>query len=259
MSFLKIIGVFVIIFTLSFQVYSIENETGYSFEYGKRLLLETRDRIYNFDIFDTSVNLNLARCNVIFSRQSNKQLGLYWNAKVSYLCGLVNMGKNDKKIALSYFEESRSILINTIKEYGEISNAYTLLADVYVQLLWCKGLGYKLANLRKLKVYPEKALSLDPGNVRANNSLALFCIKAPQTLGGNIDRAIKLLKSIDSDDKAEMFTTYYTLGTAYWQKNDLDNAIKYMHLALKLYPNNKWVIDDLKLITEKYSSTQSTP
>jgi tetratricopeptide (TPR) repeat protein len=259
MNFFKFIGVFVILFTLSFQVSSIENETDHSFEYGKKLLFETRDKIYNFDVFDTSVNQNLARCNLIFSRQSDRRLGLYWTAKVSYLCGLVNMGKNDKKIALSYFEESRSILINIIKEYGEISNAYSLLADVYVQLLWCKGLGYKLANLRKLKAYPEKALSLDPDNVRANNSLALFCIKAPQTLGGNIDRAIELLKSIYSSDKVEMFTTYYILGTAYWQKNDLDNAKKYMYLALKLYPNNKWVLDDLKLITEKYSSTQSTP
>lgn len=249
---------FLLLFTPFFQIFSVENETD-TFEYGKSLLIKTRDRIYNFDVFDTSVNLNLARCNSIFQQQSNKKLGLYWSAQVNYLCGLVNMGKNDKKIALSYFEKSRLILMRALKEYGEFSKAYSLLADVYVQLLWCKGLGYKLANLNKLKIYPEKALSLDPDNIRANHSLALFCIKAPQPLGGNVDHAIELLKNLKSTDKADMFTTYYILGTAYWKKNDIQKAIKYMGFALKLYPNNKWVIDDLKTIEDMNSLTQSTP
>ncbi|MDO5577037.1 MAG: hypothetical protein Q4F84_08155, partial [Fibrobacter sp.] len=173
MKNLRIVSIFLALLILPFSAFSIDNEPEQSFEYGKRLLLKMREKIYNFEIYDTSIYSNLAKCSLIFACESNRLDGLYWNAMSKFLYGLAKMGTNDKKIAFEYLEKGRLMLTQAIKAHGESSEVYLLLSDIYIQLLSCKGLGYKLANIRKLKEYPEKALSLDPANVKAHNPLAL--------------------------------------------------------------------------------------
>lgn len=84
---------------------------------------------------------------------------------------------------------------------------------------------------QEVKTLLEKAISLNPKNHRALNSLAWLLIDDNE----DVDRGILLAK-----EAVELFPdspfNNGTLGVGYMKKNDLDNAEKYLDAAVKLYP-----------------------
>ena len=220
-----------------------------NFNTGHKLLIEARDLIYNFDHDDTGIVRRLTQSRTFFESIPEIRERMYWIAEVEYLSGFLHLKQGLKKQAETSFDNCRTILARTMVEHGEFGEGYALMADAYVQLMWSRGITYQLLNAQKLKVLPQKAMELSPQNIRAHHSLAVFHMNAPQAIGGNIEKAITLLSGLSSSDKGELFSTYYLLSTAYTKKHDTGNAIKYLHMALDLYPENRWALEDLEKIS----------
>lgn len=245
----SILNIFLIIFALSGICIADNQEE--QVKRGKTILVTARDYIYNFDKNDELIESCLSRSRDIFSSLSDKRESLYWTAQVEYLTGLSYMGKKEHQKASIHFEYCIDLINKAIEKYGEFSKGYTLEADAYVQLMWCKGMTYQLLHFQTLKTLPEKAIKLDPNNLKAYNSLAVFCINAPQPLGGNPEKAIDLLWKASKNpinDKGDMFSVYYLLGFAYTKLHDTTNAIRYLQLALSIYPQNQWAKEDLEKV-----------
>jgi tetratricopeptide (TPR) repeat protein len=239
---------------LAYLPIEIKAAVPFQFEQGRIAFIQARDHIYNFDKDDRIISSYLERSQEVFSSLSNKKEKLYWTAQVEFLTGLSFMRKKDYTDAAIHFEECRKLVLNAIAEYGEFSEGYALMADTYLQLMWCKGISYQVLHFQQLKSLPEKALKLDSTNVRAFYPLALFWIKAPQSLGGDTQKAIDLLNKaskLSVNDKGNLFNTYYLLGTAYMRKHDNVNAIHYLQMALSIFPDNQWAKEDLESIEGK--------
>jgi|GEM_PF-2315843 len=241
---------FSIIFCFS-AAYSVAGESVTAFDGAKEMLYDARDKIYNFDKNDSIIEECIARSRTIFSALPEKHDRLFWTAQTEYFEGLYYLKKNSKKNAELHFNKCNAILTQQLKECGENSEAYSLLADSHMQLMLSKGLTYQLLNGQKLKTLPEKALRLDSANIRAYQSLAVYCMNAPEPLGGSIQKAIQILASLTSKDKGEMFKIYYLLGNAYMKIHDSMLASKYLQMALALYPENQWAVADLQTVNSR--------
>lgn len=214
----------------------------------KILLLETRDKIYNFDDNDSIISNNLSLCNGTFQDIASKKERLFLLAKIQYFEGLFSLKKSQIALSEKHFTSCITLLTRLTRECGEYSDAYSLIADSYIQIMLHKSIAYQMLNGVKLKTLPEKAIRLDSGNTTAYQSLAVYCMNAPEALGGNIPKAISMLSSLSSRDKGEMFNIYYLLGNAYIKLSNFNLALKYLRLAHSIYPQNQWVEADLKLI-----------
>ena len=221
------------------------------FDHAKTLLIEARDKIFNFDKNDTLIEKDIYQSQLIFNQLSSPRDRLYWSAQTEYYEGLFFLKKQMLKDAEFHFTKCNSLLTKAIKEYGDFSEAYSLLADSYMQIMLNKGITYQILNGQKLKFFPERALQLDSANIKAYQSLAVYCMNAPEALGGGIHRAIDLLVKLSSKDKGEMFKIYYLLGNAYMKIHNTVLASQYLQRALTLYPQNKWAEDDLESMTSK--------
>jgi len=217
----------------------------------KILLLDARDKIYNFDDNDSIISKDLSQCKLTFCGIAEKKERLYLLAKVQYFEGLFSLKNRQVVLSEKHFTACITHLTTLTRECGEFSDAYSLIADSYIQIMLHKSIAYQLLNGTKLKTLPEKAIRLDSGNTRAYQSLAIYCMNAPEALGGNIPKAIAMLSSLSSRDKGEMFNIYYLLGNAYMKLSNFNLAIKYLRLAHTIYPQNQWVEADLKLIKNR--------
>jgi tetratricopeptide (TPR) repeat protein len=243
---------FLIVCAIIFAIpFSLSSET-ITIDSAKALLLETRDKIYNFDNNDSVISQNLAQCDFSFQDIVSKKERLFLLAKIQYFEGLFSLKKCQIDVSEKYFTSCITLLTRLTRECGEYSDAYSLIADSYIQIMLHKSIAYQMLNGVKLKTLPEKAIRLDSGNTRAYQSLAVYCMNAPEALGGNIPKAISMLSSLSSRDKGEMFNIYYLLGNAYMKLSNFNLAIKYLRLAHSIYPKNQWVEADLKLINNHF-------
>jgi tetratricopeptide (TPR) repeat protein len=247
-----LVRIFIIVIAILFaNTHSLYSEI-ISIDSAKTLLMETRDRIYNFDNNDSVISKNLVQCEFSFQDIVSKKERLFLLARIQYFEGLFSLKKHQIDISEKHFTSCITLLTRLTRECGEYSDAYSLIADSYIQIMLHKSIAYQLLNGTKLKTFPEKAIKLDSGNTKAYQSLAVYCMNAPEALGGNIPKAISMLSSLSSRDKGEMFNIYYLLGNAYMKLSNFNLAIKYLRLAHSIYPKNQWVEADLKLINNRY-------
>ena len=221
------------------------------FEHAKALLTEARDKIYNFDNNDSIIEKNICNSKSVFNSLSTSKDRLFWSAQAEYFEGLYYLTKQLKSDAELRFTACNIILNKLIKECGDFSEAYSLLADSHMQLMLSKGITYQILNGQKLKFLPEKAIRLDSANIKAYQSLAVYFMNAPEALGGGIQKAINLLMKLSSKDKGEMFKIYYLLGNAYMKIHNSILASQYLKMALTLYPQNQWAEEDLLIVKSR--------
>lgn len=226
------------------------------FSYAKNLLFEARDSIYNFDNDDQTIESRIYLSRSIFDTIKRPRDRLYWLAQAEYFEGLYYSKNKNKKEAECHFVNCNSILIKCLKQCGEFSEAYSLLADSHMHLMLSKGFTYQILNGQKLKSFPEKALKLDSANTKAYQSLAVYWMNAPEALGGGIQKAIALLKKLSSKDKGDMFNIYYLLGNAYMKIHESVLASEYLQLALSIYPKNRWAEKDLETVRSRSFANQ---
>jgi tetratricopeptide (TPR) repeat protein len=232
-------------------IFSTFGQVNSRFEQAKLLLIETRDKIYNFDSNDSLIQSNIFKSKSVFETLPITRDQMFWSAQAEYFEGLYYLKKHSKKEAELHFFTCNSILNKSIKEFGDFSEAYSLLADSHMQLMLSKGITYQILNGQKLKLLPEKAIQLDSANIKAYQSLAVYCMNAPEALGGGIQKAINLLMKLSSKDKCEMFKIYYLLGNAYMKIHNSVLASQYLQMALSLYPQNQWAEEDLQIINSR--------
>ena len=173
----------------------------------------------------------------------------YWKARASYLYGFVEQGEGRDKEAERRFSEGFQFAESSLS-CGEFSDGYRLLADIQAQLLMFNGMLYKMQYGPVVREYAEKALELDPGNIKAKLNLALFYKNAPAIAGGSEKTAREILHQIEGTSGLEpldRFSVNVWLGISYAESKNPSAAREYIDRAQEIFPGNTWLQE---IITE---------
>jgi tetratricopeptide (TPR) repeat protein len=173
----------------------------------------------------------------------------YWQARSSYLYGFVEQGEGRSKEAERRFTEGFELAESALS-CGEFSDGYRLLADTQAQLLMYNGMLYKMQYGPAVREYAERALELDPGNIKAKLNLALFYKNAPAIAGGSEKTAREILHEIEQARELEpldRFSVNVWLGISYAESKNASTARRYIDQAQAIFPGNTWLQE---IITE---------
>jgi len=167
----------------------------------------------------------------------------YWRAQASYLYGFVEQGEGRSKEAERRFTQSFELAESALG-CGEFSDGYRLLADTQAQLLMYNGMMYKMQYGPAVREYAEKALGLDPGNIKAKLNLALYYKNAPAIAGGSERTAREILHEIERSgglEPLDRFSVNVWLGISYAESKNASMARKHIDQAQEIYPGNTWL------------------
>ena len=173
----------------------------------------------------------------------------YWRARAAYLYGFVEQGNGRSKQAERRFSESFELARSSLS-CGEFSDGYRLLADSQAQLLMFNGALYAMQRGPTVREFAEKALELDPGNVKARLNLALYFKNAPAIAGGSEKQARQILHEIEKSaglEPLDWFSVNVWLGISYAESRDAATARRYIDRAQQIFPGNTWLRE---IITE---------
>jgi tetratricopeptide (TPR) repeat protein len=173
----------------------------------------------------------------------------YWRARASYLYGFVEQGEGRAREAERRFSEGFQFAESSLS-CGEFSDGYRLLADIQAQLLMFNGMLYKMQYGPVVREYAERALELDPGNIKAKLNLALFYKNAPAIAGGSEKTAREMLHQIEETSGLEpldRFSVNVWLGISYAESKKPSTAREYIDRAQEIFPGNTWLQE---IITE---------
>jgi tetratricopeptide (TPR) repeat protein len=173
----------------------------------------------------------------------------YWRARASYLYGFVAQGDGRSKEAERRFTEGLEFAESSLS-CGEFSDGFRLLADIQAQLLMYNRMLYKMQYGPVVREYAEKALELDPGNIKAKLNLALFYKNAPAIAGGSEKTARVMLHQIEGTSGLEpldRFSVNVWLGISYAESKNPSTAREYIDRAQEIFPGNTWLQE---IITE---------
>jgi tetratricopeptide (TPR) repeat protein len=95
-----------------------------------------------------------------------------------------------------------------------------------------------------VREYAEKALELDPGNIKAKLNLALYYKNAPAIAGGSEKTARKILHEVEQAGQLEPldeFSVNVWLGISYAESKKASTARKYIDQAQEIFPGNTWL------------------
>ena len=206
------------------------------------------ERFFNGATVLEGIRQDLDDAYQILARVRDDRQRLYWQARVSYIAGFVEQGSGRKDAAKSRFLLSHSLATTALAK-GEFSEGYRLQADNYAQLMNYNGLLYKLRYGRKIIELCEKAIELDPDNVKARLTLAISYMFAPPIAGGSLSRSIEMLSALGGAENVESldrFSINAWLGMAYGKRRDTENARRYIRQALQVFPGNPWMKEYLE-------------
>jgi tetratricopeptide (TPR) repeat protein len=167
----------------------------------------------------------------------------YWLAQASYLYGFVEEGDGRSKAAERRFQEGFDLAQSALS-CGDFSDAYRLLADTQAQLLMYNGMLYAMQYGPTVREHAEKALELDPGNIKAKLNLALFYKNAPAIAGGSEKTAREILHQIEALgglEPLDRFSVNVWLGISYAESRNASAARQYIDRAQEIFPGNTWL------------------
>ncbi|MBN2552832.1 MAG: hypothetical protein JXB06_08675 [Spirochaetales bacterium] len=167
----------------------------------------------------------------------------YWRASAAYLYGFVEQGDGRPKQAERRFSESFELARSSLS-CGEFSDGYRLLADSQAQLLMFNGALYAMQHGPEVREFAEKALELDPGNVKARLNLALYFKNAPSIAGGSEKKARQILHEIEGSaglEPLDRFSVNVWLAISYAESRDASTARRYIERAREIFPGNTWL------------------
>ena len=230
-----ILGLFVM---LSAAVVSAED-----LENGKILLERATVGLLNESLSRSALRDLLDRSLGSFTRVQDQCQRDYWQAQVFYLYGFVEQGADRSKEAEQRFSRGFE-LVESALSCGEFSDGYRLLADIQAQLLMYNGMLYKMQYGPTVREYAEKALELDPGNIKAKLNLALYYKNAPVIAGGSEKTAREILHEIEGTEGLEPldeFSVNVWLGISYAEGRNAPAARRYIGQAQEIFPGNTWL------------------
>jgi tetratricopeptide (TPR) repeat protein len=205
--------------------------------------------LFNETLSPSALRELLDRSLESFARVQDECERDYWQARVAYLYGFVEQGEGRSKEAERRFSQGFE-LADSALSCGEFSDGYRLLADTQAQLLMYHGMLYKMQYGPTVREYAEKALELDPGNIKAKMNLALYYKNAPAIAGGSEKTAREILHEVERSAELEpldRFSVNVWLGISYAESKNASTARRYIDQAQKIFPGNTWL---LEIITE---------
>ncbi|MBN1837126.1 MAG: tetratricopeptide repeat protein [Spirochaetales bacterium] len=210
---------------------------------GRELLSRATDAFFDQSLDSPGLRSLLDESRRVFAGILRPAPRLYWQAEVEYLLGFVEQADGRPEEAQRRFEVGRDLILESLDQV-ESSQAYRLLADTYAQLLILNGLLYKMAYGLKVREMAEEALRLDPRNLKAKLTLALFYKNAPGIAGGSRARSLELLQELEGEpelERVDRFSVYAWLGITYSEGRQPARARRYLERALEVYPGNSWL------------------
>lgn len=210
---------------------------------GAGLLEQAAESFFNESLAISAVRALLDRSKAAFAGLEDDCQRAYWQARVEYLYGFVEQADGQPKAGEARFQNSLNLAARSL-ECGESSEGYRLMADAQAQLLVSGGPGYKMTHGGKARQWVLRAVELDPDNVAAQLSLALYYRNAPGLAGGDPKEARRILHALEarSDlERAERFSVNTWLGISYADSKDRERARAYLSRAQAAYPGNTWV------------------
>jgi tetratricopeptide (TPR) repeat protein len=199
------------------------------------LFNETLSRAELRDLLDSSLES--------FAEVQNECERDYWRAQAAYLYGFVEEGANRAKAAERRFRQGFELAESSLS-CGEFSDGYRLLADTQAQLLMYNGMLYKMQHGPMVREYAEKALELDPGNIKAKLCLALYYKNAPAIAGGSEKTAREILHEVEKTgglEPLDEFSVNVWLGISYAEDKNAPTAGKHIDRAREIFPGNTWL------------------
>ena len=107
----------------------------------------------------------------------------------------------------------------------------------------------------KARQYFEKAVQLNPRNLEAVNDLFEFYLEAPGFLGGGLEKAAALTKTIQQMDPAEY---HFALAHLAEKRQEFNNAEQHFRRALELAPRSVGRFVDLASFLAKHGKFQES-
>ena len=166
---------------------------------------------------------------------------LYWKSKFSFFRGQIHYELGDKELSvaelkkcLDYAEQA-----NKLREDSEILG---IMAEANSLLLLQMDFLYKVANYNVTMNLVNRALELDPANIKAGFVKAQYLCNAPPIAGGDFEEGVSLFKTLVNRPDLEDFDRFYVLqGLAEVYENDgrTNEAANLCRQALMLFPGNR--------------------
>jgi len=210
---------------------------------GKILLERATEGLFNESLPRPTLRELLDRSLESFRQVQETCERDYWQAQASYLYGFVEQGEGRGKEAERRFTQGFELAESALS-CGEFSDGYRLLADTQAQLLMYNGMLYKMQHGPTVREFAEKALELDPGNIKARLNLALYYKNAPAIAGGSEKTAREILHQIEGMGELEpldRFSVNVWLGISYAEGKNASMARRYIDQAQEIFPGNTWL------------------
>ena len=209
-------GRFIVFIFMLLPLFNVPYAQHIDIEKDREQLAIARELIWNFSSEDKIFAI-LGECKSHFNSLADTCERLFWLSNTEFLYGMVQMGKDNKLLAIQNFEAARNMVTQAL-QCRTFIDGYALLSEIYVQLMWCKG---RCENIDKMRDVPIKALV--DNNIKARQSLAVYYIMPPGSWS-NINKAVP--------SKTEQFGDILHFGNAYTRNKDFISAVKYFQLAL---------------------------
>ncbi len=101
------------------------------------------------------------------------------------------------------------------------------------------ALAQRNGNFNRARMLYQEILTLDAGNVQALNNLGVVCLSEKQ-----VDQALALFRQAIAL-KRDYADPYYNMACLYAQKNDIDQSLWYLKIAISIDKEvKKWVQKD---------------
>lgn len=230
-----LLGLFVMLSAAALSAEDLEN--------GRVLLDRATVGLFNESLSRPALRELLDRSLESISRVQDQCERDYWQAQVFYLYGFVEQGADRSKEAENRFNRGFELAESSLS-CGEFSDGYRLLADTQAQLLMYNGMLYKMQYGPAVREYAEKALELDPGNIKAKLNLALFYKNAPAIAGGSEKTAREILHEVEQAgglEPLDEFSVNVWLGISYAEGKNTSTARRYIDQAQEIFPGNTWL------------------
>ena len=212
---------------------------------GSEMLVSATDDFFNQSAGDQEMVARLERGRTAIEGLDEGWEKYYLLGEVDYLYGIIQRGMDLPKEAQLRFEQSNRLLRRSLG-FEETADSFRLIADNYAQLMIVNGLFYKITTGGKIREFTEKALAIDPDNVKARITLALYYLNAPAIAGGNPQRTLEMLSEVLEEKglpRVDRFSANFWMGMTYRERDDAAAAELYFSRAKAVYPGNTWMED----------------
>lgn len=225
---------------------------------GINLYLEAKDIfIITNSKNDEALNI-LEESTGFFRTVEDNETKNYWLATAAYLMGIIEKDRNNHEKAEEHFVSGKELILKSL-QCGDFSDGYRLLADVEGQLITYRDILYMAKYGPPIKNMITKAIKLDPHNVMAYLSLAMYYRDAPLIAGGDLKKSKSVLKemiALTSHDKMDLFSLYIWIDTAWTNSdNNREKVSAYISL-LDLFSNKSDIIPMAERIERKYINSK---